>query len=54
LTGAPPPRANTAAAIVDNKIYIYGGHGGLNYSRVAFQDMYSFDLDTQHWEKIEA
>jgi dynein heavy chain len=54
LTGAPPPRANTAVTIVDNKIYIYGGHGGLNYSRIAFNDMYSFDLETHVWEKIEA
>lgn len=46
VTGAPAPRANSSATIVDNKIYIFGGHGGVNYARVAFNDMYSFDLDT--------
>lgn len=44
--GAPAPRANSGATIVDNKIYVFGGHGGVNYSRVAFNDLYSFDLDT--------
>jgi N-acetylneuraminic acid mutarotase len=46
LSGAPPPRANSGATLIDNKIYIFGGHGGVNYSRVAFNDMYAFDLDT--------
>jgi len=51
--GAPPPRANTGATIVDNKVIIFGGHGGVNYARVAFNDMYAFDLEEQTWEKIE-
>jgi dynein heavy chain len=25
----------------------------VNYARVAFNDLYAFDLDTQQWEKIE-
>lgn len=53
MTGAPPPRANSAATIIENKIYIFGGHGGLNYARISFNDLYSFDLDTCTWEKIE-
>ena len=32
---------------------MFGGHGGVNYQRVAFNDLYSFDLETQKWEKIE-
>jgi dynein heavy chain len=44
--GAPAPRANTGATLLDNKVYIFGGHGGVNYARVAFNDLYSFDLDT--------
>lgn len=53
LSGAPAPRANTGATLLDNKIYIFGGHGGLNYQRIAFNDLYSFDLETHQWEKIE-
>jgi dynein heavy chain len=36
------------------KIYLFGGHGGLGYSRVAFNDLYSFNLETEKWEKIES
>jgi dynein heavy chain, axonemal len=40
----PAPRANTAATLLDNKIYLFGGHGGVNYQRVAFNDLFVFDL----------
>ena len=50
--GAPPPRANAAACIYKGKIYIFGGHGGLNYARVAFNDLYTFDLESETWDKI--
>jgi len=50
--GAPAPRANSAGCVYNGKIYIFGGHGGLNYSRIAFNDLYSFDLETETWEKI--
>jgi len=50
--GAPPPRANAGACIYQNKVYIFGGHGGLNYNRVAFNDLYAFDLEAETWEKI--
>ena len=42
--GAPSPRANTGAIILNDKVYLFGGHGGLNYSRIALNDLYSFDL----------
>lgn len=47
--GAPPPRANCGATLYNNKVYIYGGHGGLKYARTAFSDIYSFDLETCTW-----
>jgi dynein heavy chain len=50
---APPPRANMGSCINGNKIYIYGGHGGLNYQRTAFSDIYSFDIDTCEWKQYE-
>lgn len=51
--GAPPPRANAGACYYNGKIYVYGGHGGLNYSRIAFSDIYSFDIETETWTKHE-
>lgn len=50
--GAPNPRANSAATIYNGKIYLFGGHGGLNYARIAFNDLYTFDLASQEWAKI--
>jgi dynein heavy chain len=50
--GAPSPRANSSAVVYEGKIYVFGGHGGLSYSRVAFNDLYCFDLETETWEKI--
>ena len=51
--GAPPPRANCGSTYFEGKVYIYGGHGGLNYARVAFSDIYSFDLETHEWHQYE-
>jgi len=51
--GAPAPRANSAAVLYNNKIYLFGGHGGVNYQRIAFNDLYAFDLETEQWEKIQ-
>jgi N-acetylneuraminic acid mutarotase len=52
-TGAPSPRANAAACLVDNKVVVFGGHGGLGYARQSFNDMYIWDFDTHAWEHIE-
>jgi dynein heavy chain len=50
--GAPSPRANTGAIILNDKVYLFGGHGGLNYSRIALKDLYCFDLKEEVWEEI--
>lgn len=50
---APPPRANAGSCFYNGKFWIYGGHGGLNYARVAFSDIYSFDIETEVWTKYE-
>lgn len=49
--GAPSPRANSAACYYNGKIYVYGGHGGLSYQRVAHNDVHSFDIETETWTK---
>jgi len=52
--GAPSPRANAASCFYEGKVYIYGGHGGLNYSRISLDDVYCFDVETETWEYLEA
>jgi dynein heavy chain len=34
-----------------NKLIIFGGHGGIDYQRTAFNDIYELDLDTFEWRK---
>lgn len=46
ISDTPAPRANTGATLLDGKIYLFGGHGGVNYQRVAFNDLFCFDLET--------
>lgn len=41
------------ATLFENKVWIFGGHGGLSYSRTSFNDLYTFDLATKTWEQIE-
>jgi hypothetical protein len=38
---------------MDHKAYLFGALGGVYYSRIAFNDLNSFDLETRLWEKIE-
>jgi len=45
--GAPDPRANAGACLYDGKIYLFGGHGGQSYSRIPFNDLHSFDIETE-------
>jgi hypothetical protein len=47
--GAPAPRANAGCCLYNGKFWIYGGHGGLSYARIAFSDIYSFDIETEVW-----
>lgn len=51
--GAPLPRANMGCTLYNGKVYIYGGHGGHNYERKAFDDIFSFDLETHTWHQYE-
>jgi len=50
---APGPRANAGCTLYNGKFYVYGGHGGLNYARVSFSDIFSFDIETEVWTKYE-
>lgn len=44
--GGPQPRAYHSMTPYKNKIIIFGGHGGVDYSRTAFNDIYELDLET--------
>ena len=50
--GAPGPRANAAAILYNNKIYVNGGHGGTSFARISFNDTFTFDLETETWDKV--
>jgi dynein heavy chain len=51
--GAPEPRANHTATYHKGKVYVFGGHGGVDYKRVAFNDIYELDVENEFkWEKI--
>jgi dynein heavy chain len=30
-------------------VYIFGGHGGVGYQRMSFNDLYSLDVETWEW-----
>lgn len=34
-----------------DKLVIFGGHGGVDYQRTAFNDIYELDLETFEWRK---
>lgn len=53
--GAPEPRANHSATFIPdlNRVYIFGGHGGVGYSRKAFNDMHYINCETFEWTKLE-
>ena len=42
--GGPEPRAYHSMTPFKNKIIIFGGHGGVDYNRCAFNDLYELDL----------
>ena len=53
--GAPEPRANHTSTFVPNtgNVYVFGGQGGIGFSRKSFNDIYSYNVKTQYWSKIE-
>lgn len=51
--GAPEPRANCTANFFKEKVFIFGGHGGVGYQRTSYNDVYFFDCETSEWTKVE-
>ena len=53
LGPTPLPRGEHASAKIGNKLYVFGGYGGLGFARRDFNDMYALDTETWSWERIE-
>ena len=49
--GGPEPRAYHSMTYYKNRLVIFGGHGGVDYQRTAFNDLYELDLDSFEWRK---
>lgn len=51
--GAPDPKVHCTATYIEGKVYIFGGFGGVQYSRRAFNDLHTLDLATWDWKLVE-
>jgi dynein heavy chain len=36
-----------------DKVFIFGGHGGVGYQRTSYNDIYFYDCETSEWTKVE-
>jgi dynein heavy chain len=50
----PSPRAGHSATLVGDNIYIFGGYGGMGYSRRDLDDLYIFNTIHMTWSKVQA
>ena len=50
IPNAPSPRIHHASAVVNNRVYIFGGKS----STVVFEDLFYFDLQTNTWTAVNA
>ncbi len=53
-TNAPPARGGHSATLIGDLLYIFGGYGGLGYSRRDLDDLYALNVYTWKWTKIAA
>ena len=51
--GAPEPRANHTSTYASktNCVYVFGGQGGVNFSRKSFNDIIVYDCKTHEWTR---
>lgn len=48
----PSPRSSHSATYINGLIYVFGGHGGIGYSRRDLDDIYTLDPSSWTWNKI--
>jgi len=51
--GVPSPRGAHSATLIDKKVWVFGGYGGLGYSRRDFDDVYTWDTEEMSWDKVK-
>ncbi|GMH98843.1 hypothetical protein TrLO_g14194 [Triparma laevis f. longispina] len=52
--GTPSPRGAHTSTLINKKIYVFGGYGGMGYGRRDLDDLHSLDTETWKWTKIAA
>ena len=53
-SNAPSPRAAHSATLIGENMYVFGGYGGLGYSRRDLDDLYALNLTNWQWSKVQA
>jgi dynein heavy chain len=48
----PSPRAGHSATLIGEYIYIFGGYGGMGYSRRDMDDLYALNIYNWTWTKV--
>ena len=49
--GAPSPRGGHTAVLLGKQVWVFGGYGGLGYSRKDFDDLYTYDTEELSWAR---
>lgn len=50
--GAPDPRGYHSSTFHEGKVYIFGGHGGVDFRKIAFNDLLVIDCASFEWTKL--
>lgn len=53
-TDVVPPRVAHAQAVVDSKLYVFGGRQGITMEEAPLCDIWAFDLEAETWKEVEA
>jgi dynein heavy chain len=49
----PSPRGAHSSVLIGSQMFVFGGYGGVGFSRRDFNDVTALDLDTWEWRPIE-
>jgi dynein heavy chain len=51
VPGAPSPRGGHSATVIGDQVWVFGGYGGLGYSRRDFDDLYTYSIEEVSWTR---